>query len=299
MADIRQSNNRVDIEGILVSTDLKKGSFQKDGQTKETIGGVIIVRVDQEINGKKVQSDIPVHMFSTKLTRNGTVNPSYESIETIMNEFVSIAAVGDVDKADKITLNGEIRMNEYTGRDGKLVSFPRITASFASRVRGEFAPKATFDTTFAVLEKKAEVNKEGEETDRYIVTAAIMQYGNRADVVPFYVDNSNAINFISTYWDDGASVRATGKLNFTSRRETVVTEVAFGEPQKKERTISISELIITGGSNPLDDDESWSKEEIKSALAVRMENIEKNKNKAKANTTVAPPKSTFGNSLGF
>ena len=299
--EIKQSANRVDIEGILVSTHLKKGRFQRDRETKETIGGSIIVRVDQEINGKKITSDIPVHMFSTKYTKTGNINPSYESIETIMNDFVSIAAAGNVEGADKVTLTGDIRMNEYVGRDGKTVSFPRIHASFAARVKGEYAPKANFDVTFAVLKKEDERDKEGNETGRYMVKGAVIQYGGKADVVPFFVVNSNAINFISTYWDEGTTVRATGKLNFTSRKETVVTEVDFGEPQKRERTISISDLIITGGSNPIDPDseDAYKEEEIKEALAVRLAAIEKMKNKpAKAN--VAPPKTSFGiDSLGF
>lgn len=298
--EIKQSANRVDIEGILVSTDLKKGSFQRDGQTKETIGGSIIVRVDQEINGKKVTSDIPVHMFSTKYTKTGNINPSYESIETIMNDFVSIAAAGNVEGADKVTLTGDIRMNEYVGRDGKTVSFPRIHASFAARVKGEYTPKANFDVTFAVLKKEEERDKEGNETGRYMVKGAVIQYGGKADVVPFFVVNSNAINFISTYWDEGTTVRATGKLNFTSRKETVVTEVDFGEPQKRERTISISDLIITGGSNPIDPDseDAYKEEEIKEALANRLAAIERMKNKPK--TPTAPPKTSFGiDSLGF
>lgn len=299
MSEIMQSPNRVDIAGVLVSTDLKKGSFVKDGQTKDTIGGQIIVRVEQEINGKKIVSDIPIHMFSTKYTRNGTVNPSYESIETIMNDFVSLAAAGNPEQADKVTLNGEIRMNEYTGRDGKLVSFPRIHASFASRAKGEITPKAEFDVTFAVLQKAEETSKDGKETGRYIVKAAVMQYGGRADVVPFIVEAENAINFISAYWDDGATVRATGKLNFTSRKETTVTEVDFGEPQKRERTISISDLVITGGSNPIEGAGAYTEEQIKEALAARMAIIEKNKNKA-TSTPTAPPKTTFDSSnLGF
>jgi hypothetical protein len=189
-------------------------------------------------------------------------------------------------------------MNEYVGRDGKLVSFPRIHSSFASRIRGEFDPKANFDVTFAVLNKEEEKDREGNETGRYIVKAAVMQYGGRADVVPFYVVNPNAINFITTYWDSGTTVRATGKLNFTSRKETVVIEVDFGEPQKKERTISISDLIITGGSNPIDSEEAYSEDMIREALAKRQENLEKMKNKPKTQTT--PPKSTFDvNNLGF
>jgi hypothetical protein len=195
-----------------------------------------------------------------------------------MTEFTSLAAASDPSQADKIVLNGEIKMNEYTGRDGKLVSFPRIHASFAQRARSnDFTPKAEFEVVFAVLKKEEEKTKDGQETGRYIVKGAVVQYGGRADVVPFIVDSDNAINFISTYWDIGSTVKATGKLNFSSRKETVVTEVDFGEPQKRERTISVSDLIITGGSNPIDGDTAYTDKQIEEALAARIAYIEKSK----------------------
>lgn len=298
MSEIMQSENVVDIQGILVSTDLKRGNFVRDGQSVNTLGGSIVVRVEQEINGKKVVSDIPVHMFATELTRKGAINPAYTSIQTVMNDFVSIAAVGDVEKADKVVLTGEIRMNEYMGNDGKQKSFPRINASFVRRVVSDFEPRADFEVTFAVLTREDEKDREGKETGRYIVKGAVMQYGNRADVVPFIVNSDSAINFISTYWDEGSTVKATGKLNFTSRKETVVTEVDFGEPKKTERTISVSDLIITGGSNPIEGETAYTEEQISEALAARLAFIEKSNSKKTTQTT--PIKTTFSRSnLGF
>ena len=42
---IRQAENRVRIEGILAEIDIKPGSFNKNGQTMESIGGSITVKV--------------------------------------------------------------------------------------------------------------------------------------------------------------------------------------------------------------------------------------------------------------
>ena len=49
----RQAQNVCRIEGLLAETDLKYGSFVKNGETVETVGGTIKVLVEQEINGKK------------------------------------------------------------------------------------------------------------------------------------------------------------------------------------------------------------------------------------------------------
>ena len=107
---MRQAANRVKIEGILAETDLKYGSFQKNGETVESIGGSIKVLVHQEINGVATALEVPVYMFSSKYTKTGKINPSYESIEKVMKEFVSIAAAGGESQADRVRItNADIR----------------------------------------------------------------------------------------------------------------------------------------------------------------------------------------------
>ena len=71
----RQAENIVKIEGILAETDLKYGSFMKNGEPVEYIGGSIKVLVEQEINGQASSLEIPVYMFSSKYTKAGKVNP--------------------------------------------------------------------------------------------------------------------------------------------------------------------------------------------------------------------------------
>ena len=75
---LREAVNQVKIEGILSETDLKYGSFVKDGKTVETIGGSIKVLVVQNINGAPQSNEIPVYMFSQKYTKAGKLNPAYE-----------------------------------------------------------------------------------------------------------------------------------------------------------------------------------------------------------------------------
>jgi hypothetical protein len=62
---LRQAENKVKIEGILSETDLRYVIFERNGETKEAIGGSIKVLVEQEINGKAEALEIPVHMSST------------------------------------------------------------------------------------------------------------------------------------------------------------------------------------------------------------------------------------------
>ena len=199
MLNTIKDGNVVKIEGILSEIDLKYGTFKKNGVDTKTIGGVIKVRVNTKINGADTELEIPVHMFSTQYTNAGAANPAFESIERVMNEFVSIAA-SDIDHADRVRITrGQISMNEYYGQNGDLVSFPRITASFVSKIKkDECKPAADFTTVFMVGSKGYELDKDGVETDRYKVVGMIPQYGGKVDVVPFYAINPGVIDAVST-----------------------------------------------------------------------------------------------------
>lgn len=301
---IREAENVARIEGILSETDLKYGSFEKNGEKKNSIGGVIKIQVNQEINGESVTLEVPVHMFASEYTNKGTKNPAYQSIERIMNEYVSIAAAGGTANADCVRVtNGKITMNEYYGQDGRLISFPRITASFVNKVKAdELAPKAEFSTQFVVAKKQMETDGEGVETGRYKVTGIVPQYGGRVDVVEFVTSNPKVIEAVKQYWTENDTVSAVGRLNFSSRTETVIKEVDFGEPQETTRTISVSELVITGGSStPLDGELAYDMSDIQAALAERKTRLDASKAKsASGKTRNAPEKTTKGTiDLGF
>jgi len=304
---LRQAENRCKIEGILAEIDIKPGSFNKNGQTVESIGGSITVKVTQKISGEEKELAIPVHMFASKLTNKGTPNPAYESIKKIADEYVSIAASDNgEDGADRVRItNASIRMNEYYSADGRLISFPRINASFVNRIsKSECKPEATYTAEFVVANKSEEIDRNGETTGRYRIDAIIPQYGGKVDVVPMFAQSEGVISAVSTYWEVGNTVKANGRLDFSATTETIIEEVDFGEPIEKTRTINRSDLIITGGSQePLEGDYAFDNAEIQNALAERKIRLEKQKDRdmSRAATRQAPqqsPKNGFAD-LGF
>ena len=304
---LRQAENRCKIEGILAEIDIKPGSFIKNGQTVESIGGSITVKVTQKISGEEKELAIPVHMFASKLTNKGTPNPAYESIKKIADEYVSIAASDNgEDGADRVRItNASIRMNEYYSADGRLISFPRINASFVNRIsKTECKPEATYTAEFVVANKSEEIDRNGEPTGRYRIDAIIPQYGGKVDVVPMFAQSEGVISAVSTYWEVGNTVKANGRLDFSATTETIIEEVDFGEPIEKTRTINRSDLIITGGSQePLEGDYAFDNAEIQNALAERKIRLEKQKDRdmSRAATRQAPqqsPKNGFAD-LGF
>ena len=299
---LQTKENTVKIEGILSEIDIKPGSFTKNGATVESVGGVIKVRVNQEINGVDTELEIPVHLFASKYTNAGAPNPAYESITRVMNEYVSIAA-SDIDHADRIRITrGQLQMNEYYGQNGNLVSFPRVTASFISKIKKEECkPCATFSVVFMIGNKGYETDRDGVETNRYKVVGMVPQYGGKIDVIPFLAINPGVINGAESQWNEGDTVKATGKLNFTSRTEARTVEVDFGEPTEELRTISVSELILTGGSAPLEGEFALNADDVTAALADRKNRLAALKEKgSKASGKSAPaPSANKFKDLGF
>ena len=303
---LRQAENRIKIEGILAEIDIKPGSFNKNGQTMESIGGSILVKVTQKISGEEKELSIPVHMFASKLTNRGTPNPAYESIKKIADEYVSIAASENGEAgADRIRItSGSVRMNEYYSQDGRLISFPRVNASFVTRInKADCKPEATYTAEFVVANKTEEI-KNDEPTGRYRIDAILPQYGGKVDVVPMYAQSEGVIDAISTYWNVGDTVKANGRLDFSATTETIIEEVDFGEPIEKTRTINRSDLIITGGSQePLDGDLAFDNNEIQNALADRKLRLEQQKEKDMSRTAskMTPPQNSNNGfaDLGF
>lgn len=296
---LKQAENVVKIEGILSEIKLEYGSYVKDGRTVENIGGSIIVRVNQTINGQDVVNEIPIQMFANKYKNDGKPNPAYASIEKVKTTYISLAAAAESGvEADRVRItNGDIRMNEYYASSDRLVSFPRINASFVNRVKKEdFKPEASFLLTFVVGPSDYEVIND-ENTGRYLIHGIVPQYGGRVDIVPLICASPNVINAVSSYWQEGDTVKASGKLNFTSKTETVVVEQDFGDPIEQTRTTNVSELFITGGNQtPLDGDFAYDAEEIRKGLAERKDRLaaqkEKDVSRQKSRQAPAPAATT-------
>ena len=302
---MRQAENKVRIEGILSEINLKYGSFVKNGKTTDNIGGSIKVLVNQNINGEDVALEIPVYMFATKLTNAGAPNPAYESIEKVMTEYTSIASGAGVDGADKVRItNGNIRMNEYYNKQGQLVSFPRINASFVNKVVGEFRPEASWSLEFAVSSMDYVTDADGVEIEpkKLRIKVIVPQYGGKIDTMEFYATNPRVIDAITSYWENQKTYSAKGRLNFTNTTREIIEECDFGEPEVRYQTVSVSELIVTKGTQaPMEDDMAFSPAELAAALKEHKAYLEtlKDKTNNKPHATPAPTSDNEEYDLGF
>lgn len=302
---LRQAENRVRVEGILSEINLKYGSFEKNGRTVDNIGGNIKVLVHQNINGEDNALEIPVYMFATKLTNAGKPNPAYESIETVMNEYVSIASGAGEAGADKVRITGaSIRMNEYYNQQGQLVSFPRVNASFVSKATGDFRPEASWSLEFAVSSMDFVTDADGVEVEpkKLRVKVIVPQYGGKVDTMEFYATNPRVIDAITSYWENQKTYSAKGRLNFTSTTKEIIEECDFGEPDVRVQTVSLSELIVTKGTqSPMEDEMAFDPAELAAALKEHRAYLETLKDKTASKTKATPAKTSANQEfdLGF
>ena len=302
---LRQAENKVRIEGILSEINLKYGSFVKNGINVDNVGGNIKVLVHQTINGEDIALEIPVYMFATKLTNAGKPNPAYESIEKVMTEYVSIASGAGEAGADRIRItNGNIRMNEYYNQQGQLVSFPRVNASFVTKATGEFRPEASWSLQFAVSSMDFVTDADGVEVEpkKLRIKIIVPQYGGKVDTMELYATNPRVIDAITSYWENQKTYSAKGRLNFTSTTREIIEECDFGEPDVHVQTVSVSELIVTKGTqSAMEDDMEFKPADLAAALKEHKAYLEtlKDKTSQKPHNTPAPTSSNQEFDLGF
>ena len=291
---LRQAENRVRIEGILSEINLKYGSYVKNGATVDTVGGDIKVLVNQQINGEDVSLIIPVYMFASKLTNAGKPNPAYASIESVMKEYVSIASGAGEAGADRVRItSGSIRMNEYWNQQGQLVSFPRVNASFVGKATGEFRPEASWSMEFAVASMDFVTDADGVEVEpkKLRIKVLVPQYGGKIDTMELYATNPRVIDAITSYWENQKTYTAKGRLNFTTTTQKIIEEMDFGEPEERIRTTTVSELVVTKGTQaPLEDQMAFAPAELAAALKEHKAYLEtlKDKTASKPKNTPAP-----------
>ena len=66
---LKQAENTVRIEGLLSEIDLRYGSFMKNGEPMNSIGGTIKIHVNQEINGTPTNLEVPTCLPSNELPK--------------------------------------------------------------------------------------------------------------------------------------------------------------------------------------------------------------------------------------
>lgn len=268
---LREGFNEVNVEGVLLEKRIELKTFSG----KESISG----EIDVEIEDGEVHT---INLFSNKLKKDGTENGNYKGLKTIMDEYKSVADVGK-EEADKVRItDGKIGLNEYFSQNGELKSYPKISTNFVNRVKASenFTPKAEFKTEVFVKSVLPE-EKNHEETGRVVLKGYIPLYGGKLIPFSFVVTNKEAIDYVEENYEPGTTVKINGEIINKVEIKKTVEAVAFGKPQESITRKTTREYVISGGSDPYEEEnkDAYSMETIKKALTEREIHLEELKNK--------------------
>lgn len=285
---LREAENRVFIEGLLLEVR------HNEWKSKEGLN----IELDIEVAENEVHT---VHGMTRYKKKDGTDNAIAKGYQTIIDEYLSVAKHGR-EQADKVRVTqGKISVNEYYGQDGMLRSFPQINTNFVNRLGAgdDFNPRAEFEVEVFVKSVVPEM-KNDDETGRVKVNAIIPVFG--AKVIPFeFMVSQEDAEFVSDNYEIGCTTKVYGDIvNFKEVKETEVP-VAFGKPQKKISTKTIREYLITGGTDPYEEEDvkRFTIESIQQAMVERESYLTELKTQGNNNNTKQEEKkSGFGSNKG-
>lgn len=290
---IREADNFVEVEGIVSELRIE----EKEVGGKFAITGEIDIQTEEN-------SVHTFRVFSYREKKDGSVSGLYKGLKTVMDEYKSIASVG-VNDADRVRVSsGKLGVNEYIGQDDQLKTFPQFSANFINRIQAgeELNPHATFEVEVVIVAKKEEKDRQGEETGRLILETYIPVYGGKVIPMTFVVADQDAVSYVDSNYEKGETVRLYGDI--VNRVEVTTTEVnvGFGKAQPKVNRKTVRELLVTGGSEPYEEESvnAYSIETVKAALAEReiyIEEMKKKKEEGK-NKPKNEAKKGFGNAGG-
>ena len=276
--NLRQANTKATAVGLLTDKKLEIKTDPKDGE--KHIEGTVTVKTSDK-------NFVTFSVYSKEKKKNGEENKAYAGLVTVMNEFQSVADVGD--NADYIRVNGQL--NPYRGQNGNEVIGYR--GSFFNRIRNteNIEPEACFETEMFIQSIVPEMGKDADgemtETGRLKITGWVPTY-NGIEPVDLIVPEDLADACENTY-EPGQTVEFYGDIINNSIEETIEKPVAFGKPKIEVRRTYVNELIVTGGSDAYEDEEGdhapYDADAIKGAIADRNAAIEEAKNKAKNGST--------------
>lgn len=241
---LRQADNEVVVEGLLQEVKLEE---RTTGEGREFIGGEIEVE----------QAEGSVHtlrVFSFKLKKDGSENGIYKGLKTVLDEYQSIAKVGR-ESADKVRItSGQLGVNDYVGGDGKVKTYPQLSTNFINRVQANdvFDPKAEFEVEIVIKSILPET-KNNEETGRVKLVGFIPQYGGTVAPLEFVAEGEGA-EYITDTYEKGDTVKIYGEIINRVEITKTLEEVGFGKPKEKIKRNFVREFLITGGSEPYEEE---------------------------------------------
>ena len=251
----RTKTNKVYIVGTLVEVDAEERVSKNTG--KDFISGKAVIKSVVE----NVENLIEVKFIAMKKNKDNSDNKNfiaYKNLPALLNQ--------------RVRVSGELN-DESMVADEQIRHFNTIRGTFFNKARTDEADTATFDFSGFVVKPIVERKNKDDETIGYRIEIAQANYNDTNMAVIRFDVNKNDINIaqaIESNYGVGSTVKIQGKISYETRVETKEEEVSFGEANKKTVIYTDKVYRITGGSQPLDEDNAdcYPASEIKALVAA-------------------------------
>ncbi len=266
--NLREAVANAEVQGYLSQMDLKEGTT-KDG--KEMISGSLDIQTG-EFNIVKVK------VWVNRFTKAGTENKAYKSIQTVMDQYQSIAQVGKEEATLVRTGGCKVSPNAFYSQTGDLVESVQYQSNFFNRVDAEdFEPKAEFKIEMYIENMREEFDKDGEPTGRAIVTGWSPTY-NGIGKIELLADENTA-EAVMEEFSVGQTVEFYGDI--INKKIEICREVPMkiGKPRIEKTVKYENALVITGASEAYEEEMAYDADSIQKAIVDRDTALEANKNK--------------------
>lgn len=272
--------NECHIEGYLYEHALENkvsGDTSKNPGTP-FISGTVSIATDNEMT-----NIVQVHYtYVTAVTSTGKNNPSFTTLQNIIDGTLKSAMKDGKENASKIRIDSAIGLNEFfTKRNGpeELVSVKRNEGGFihvTDALVEDEKQRNTFKCDMLITNtRRVEANEERNEPEKMIVKGAIFDFRKSLMPVEFTVLNPLAMNYFEGLEASNSNPTFTcvwGRQISQTISRTITEESAFGEPSVRTVTSQRKDFVITGANKETyvwDDEEFMTATELQTLIAAR------------------------------
>lgn len=274
---IKEAQNKFEIIGKVIKNNL---FMKKSRKGDNFIAGNVEIEVNKMINGEKTSNRFKVKpKFAKEITKAGAPNKIFIGFKTVMEEYKE----GDI-----VRVTGHIDINEYYGEDdGNLRQFNVYEADFFNRLSQEEMEKsepkavASIETVIQEIVTDEEGNADVEcftvgWGGKMIPLQNVKIIDSKTTPVNIFAGMyySGTTGMISYELDEYANKNAESTQELQEQGFGVMNDLAYVFDEK------ISQLRVTGATQPYGVDKEYSQEEIEKIIQKHEQDLEEERTKS-------------------
>lgn len=265
--DLRQADAFVSVEGILSEKKLEMITGQ-DGHG--TIRGSLVVKTNDT-------NFVTLNVYVNEYTSKGEPNRAFDGMQTVMNEYKSIAEVGEAEATKLTCKRGNLQPNSYIDKTtlNEMVNV-RYSASFVTRVEdAKYDPHATFEVEAFISSIVEEVGKDGEPTGRLKMSTFVPTYRG-VEPMTIIVPEELADD-VANLFEVNQTAKFYGDLKNNVIIHENVIKLAIGGSKTEVKRDFVNEIVLTGATEPYEEERAYAPETIQKGLVERDLRLKKEK----------------------